>query len=317
MRKSNLELKVGLFVIVTLALIGLLIMKFSKGAGFFTPTYKVLLRAENVGGIIPGSSVLMAGVPIGTIASIDLSDKGKTVTLVAKILSRFPIHRDAIFSIKTTGFLGDRFVSVVPTENKLPLLKNDDEVKCEEPFDIAEVARSTSGLVKRVDQTVQQLNTAVQRIDRTLLTTETLTNLAVTFSNFRQVSQKVLTTLDSIDMFVHTNLPSLNGSVSNFGRFSLQLNEVAGELQETLATNRVQFTTSIQNLEVATARLSDLLARVQEGKGLAGNIIGNETLATDVSLMASNLAVFTGNMNRKGLWGVIRSPKEPKDKNGK
>lgn len=307
-----MEFKVGLFVIVSLALMGLLIMKFSKGAGFLTPTYKVKVSAENVGGIIPGSTVLMAGVPIGTISSIDLIDNGKKVALVAKIQSRFPIHKDAIFSIKQAGFLGDRFLSVVPTANKLPLLQDNDEVQCEEPFDLAEVARSTSGLVKRVDQTVQQLNTVVQRIDRTLLTTETLTNLAVTFANFRQVSQKVLSTLDNVDQFVHTNLPSLNGSVSNFNRFSLQLNDVTKELQETLATNRVQFTAAVQNMEVATGHISDLLSEVNQGKGLAGNLLKNEQLSTDVSMMASNLAVLTGNINRQGLWSVIRKPKEPK-----
>ena len=36
-----------------------LILRFSKGSSLFTPTYVLTLRAENVGGIIPGAVVLI------------------------------------------------------------------------------------------------------------------------------------------------------------------------------------------------------------------------------------------------------------------
>ena len=45
------------------------------------------------------------------------------------------------------------------------------------------------------------------------------------------------------------------------------------------------------------------------GKGLAGSLIKNEQLATDMSLIMSNLQVLSSNINNKGLWSVIRKPK--------
>ena len=39
--------------------------------------------------------------------------------------------------------------------------------------------------------------------------------------------------------------------------------------------------------------------------GLAGNLLKNEKLATDVSLIASNLSIVSSNLNRLGLWGIM------------
>src|SRR4051795_12227346 len=114
MSKPRLELKVGIFVTVCLVAFGLLVLRFSKGAGLFSSTYKIHLKTENSGGVIPGVTVLMAGVPIGNVIDTELQPNGRTVIMTVKIRSKFKIHGDAIFSIKQAGLLGDRYISVVP-----------------------------------------------------------------------------------------------------------------------------------------------------------------------------------------------------------
>src|ERR1051326_5000354 len=105
MNNKRMVLKVGLFVLIGLVLAGAMIMRFSKGTGLST-TYRLYLQARNAGGIIPGANVLMAGVPVGSVSDIKLSDNGAQVRMVAKIYSRFKIQKDAQFSIQTVGFLG-------------------------------------------------------------------------------------------------------------------------------------------------------------------------------------------------------------------
>src|SRR5688572_12368257 len=98
MSKSRMELKVGLFVLIGLILTGIMIMRFSKGTGF-SGTYEVNLEARNAGGIIPGASVLMAGVPIGSVTRIVLAGDGSKVTMIASIYDRFKIATNAIWGI--------------------------------------------------------------------------------------------------------------------------------------------------------------------------------------------------------------------------
>lgn len=321
MRKHSLEWKVGVFVAIGLACAAALIMRFSKGTGFFTPTYVLHLQANNVGGIVPGANVLMAGVPIGYITGIDLGRDGRSVLMHAKIEKKFPIRQDALFSIRQASFLGDRYISVTPApgegkSKKAELLTDGETVQCQEAFDMAEVAKSASGLMQRLEQTVQQFNTAVARMDTNLLSVNTLTNLTSTILNFRTLSDRALGTLDSLDAFVKTNTPSLSTTITNFGLFTDKLNKVTFELQDTLAVNRKQITSAIQNVDAATEKLNSLLADIGAGKGLAGALLQNQELANHLSVVASNFAIFSSNMNHKGLWSVVRKPKSEK-KEGK
>ena len=315
MKKDHLAIKVGLFVTLALVITAVMVMKFSKGAGMFTKTYTLRLRAADVGGIIPGANVLMAGVSIGRVKEITLAGDGRSVVMHSEILSEFRIRTNAVFQIRQAGFLGDRFISVTPapaSETHAPEFKDGDHAQCQETFDITQVAQSASGLMQRMDTIVSNLNRAVTRVDTTLLAEQSLTNLTQTISNFRTMSERAMTAVDNIDAFVKTNTTALAGGITNFNVFTDNLNVLTLELRSTLATNRVQITQSIQNIENATAQITNLLADVQAGKGVVGNLLSNPDMARNLSLISSNFAVFSENLNERGLWGVFRKPKEKK-----
>ena len=67
-----MEIKVGLFVFIGLALLAVLLIQFSKGTSLFRGTYELHLHAANVGGIKPRAAVLLAGVQVGTVTDIKI-----------------------------------------------------------------------------------------------------------------------------------------------------------------------------------------------------------------------------------------------------
>ncbi|MGA2854972.1 MAG: MlaD family protein, partial [Verrucomicrobiota bacterium] len=81
MEQKRLETKVGLFVFVGLALLAVLLIWFSKGTSLFHGTYELRLNASNVGGLKQRASVLLAGVQVGSVSDIKLSDDTKSVTI--------------------------------------------------------------------------------------------------------------------------------------------------------------------------------------------------------------------------------------------
>ena len=317
MSNQKLAWKIGFFVLLGLVLTAVMVIRFNKGTGL-ARSYKLNLVARNAGGIIPGANVLMAGVPIGNVSDIVLAPDGSKVTMVASIYGKYKIAKDAVFSIATVGFLGDRYISVSPGPTtveggKHPGVRQDEEVvEVQEAFDIAQVAETANGLMSRLGGTVDQLSNAVKRLDATLLSDQSLGDLTGTIKNFRGVSERALNAVEALDLFVRTNTPSLNGSISNFSLFTEKLNRVTVELQETLATNRVEITEMVKNLQHSTEKVNRILGDVEQGKGLAGNLIQNQQLAIYTSETLSNFMVLSSNINHKGLWGVIRKPKIPK-----
>ncbi|MCI0536454.1 MAG: MlaD family protein [Verrucomicrobiales bacterium] len=312
MNESRPAVKVGIFVLVGLVLTGALLVKFSKSGALFTPTFTIELVTRNVAGLKPGASVLMAGVPVGTVEAADLSQDGRTVIIQLKLLKKYQdkMHRDARFLVEQAGFLGDQYIAIVPGENREPVVQDGEKIQGEDAFNFQEIARSASGLMQRVDQTVGKLNEAVTRIDQLLLSEETLTNLSTAVLNFRILSDRTLLALDTVDRLLTTNAPAVTASVSNLVTFSRELRDVSGELRMLIVTNRTQLTASISNIETATIQVNQLLQGLQEGRGLAGALLSSPELQQNVSMLTSNLNVASSNLNRFGLWRFLWKPRE-------
>jgi phospholipid/cholesterol/gamma-HCH transport system substrate-binding protein len=301
MSQKRLEWKVGAFVVVCLAVLGLLALNFSKGLTLFTTTYTLRLRTKNVGGIKTEASVLMAGVPVGNVTGAELSPEGTNVIVYLKILDRYRIHGDAVFTIDSMGFLGDQYVAIIPGRNEKPALKDGDEVICREPFNFQEVARSALGFIQRIDDTAKKLDGALTRVEQRVLNEETLTNLSATIGNFRLVSERALTTVDNIDRLVQSNAPPVGVTTSNLALFSHQLSDLATNLHDLLATNKEDLAGAVKNIESSTEMMKSLLSDLQAGKGLAGSLLKDEHLSVGVSQLISNLTMLSSNLNRHGL----------------
>ena len=311
MESKRLETKVGVFVFIGLALLAVLLIQFSKGTSLFHGTYELRLHAVNVGGLKPRAGVLLAGVQVGSVSDIMLAADGKSVTILLKIYKENKIYHDARFVIEQSGFLGDQYVSIIPTENQDRLLVNGDEVACQEPFNLQEVARSASGFIQRIDETAKKLDAAVSDLHRYVLNEQTLTNLSIALVNMRTFTERAMNTVGDIDTLIATNGSRVGYAVSNVVIFSQQLTQLVGSAHILLATNGVAISTAVSNIESSTEILKKLMDDVQSGKGLAGTVLQNEQLATNVQNIANNLAVTTSNLNRVGLWGILWSHKPP------
>ena len=305
MENKRLEWKVGLFVFIGLVVLAVLLIQFSKGASLFRGTYELQLHAGNVGGLKSRSGVLLAGVQVGVVNGIELAPDGKSVTILLKIYKENVIYSDARFVIEQSGFLGDQYVAIVPGPNQGPVLKNNDVVKCEDPFNLQEVARNAAGFIRRIDETALRLNEAIADVRKLVLNEETLTNLAVTVGTLRTASEHALTVVENVNTLVETNRASVTATLSNLVYFSEQLNALSGRLGGVVDTNSAELNVTMKNLSASSADLKSLLDDAQAGRGLAGTVLKNDALAQDISTIAGNLSVTTSNLNQQGLWRVL------------
>jgi phospholipid/cholesterol/gamma-HCH transport system substrate-binding protein len=305
MEKSRIELKVGLFAAVAILLLCILLILFSKSTSLFRGTEDLYMTASNVGGLKERAAVLLAGVQVGTVYAIKLADDGKSVRIDLKVYSEYKIHNDARFVIEQSGFLGDQYVSVIPTLNQGDILTNHSEVVCEEPFNMQEVARSASGFIKHIDATAQKVDAAVTDIRATVLNENTLTNISIALVNLRKVSQNAEGTVDSINGVIATNSAEIAVAVSNLVYFSTELTNLAANAETILTTNGVEVTASTKNIENTTEKVNSILSDIQSGKGLAGTVLENQQLSTNVQGIINNIAVASSNLNRLGLWGFL------------
>lgn len=318
---SRFEWKVGLFVFAGFVLVGLLMLNFSKGVTLFQSTYELNVVMPTVAGLKPKASVTMAGVPVGTVVSTDLSPDATNVTIRVRILSKFKIRSNANFHVDALGFLGDQYIAITPSRvqnSDVPLLKNGDTVVGQAPFDLQQAVRSTSGLLEQASRTLQNLDQALTNINRTILSQETLTNFGNAVVNFQDVSENASRMSEKFERLLDSNTVPITATVSNLQRVSDKLNVMADQLSSTLSTNRSDITGAIQDFRQTAANLKQISSDLQAGKGVAGGMLKDEAMKAQLAAAISNfnqLAMsmhqFSVNLNEKGLWAVLKKPKNP------
>jgi phospholipid/cholesterol/gamma-HCH transport system substrate-binding protein len=315
--KTKTEWKVGLFLAISLVVTAVLVINFSKGTNPLTKIYTIHLTTKNVDGLVKNAVVMMAGVPVGKISAIHLNTDTYIVTLDAKIKAEYQILADAKFFIETAGFLGDKYIGVIPGENKLPPLQNGATVVCQESFDLVRAARSATDLMDELKTVASQITNIVNRIDSKLLDEQTLTNLAAGLSNLREISAEASATIAAVNQLILTNTPPINDAIENVVTFSEQLKDAGTDLRSLISTNRVVIDESLANIKETTESLRNLVAAAEQGKGLAGKLFSDEELARNFSTLSSNLVDVSAKLNRGGLWGILWADKNKNTNNGK
>lgn len=311
MDKKRLEIKVGVFVFIGLALLAALLVQFSKGNSLFRSTYTVKLETRNVGGLKSKSGVLLAGVQVGSVKDIDLNPSGTNVTVTLQLYKNCPVYHDARFVVQQSGFLGDQFIAIIPTTNTPPLLANGDTVLCEEPFDLQEVARSAAGFIQRLDGTAKKLDAAMIDLRAQVLNAQTLANFGGALTNLKLFTEQALGTVQNINSVVATNGAQISAAVSNAVLFSAGLVRLSDSASEILATNSVNINQATRDIADTTMTIKQIAADLQAGKGLAGALLQNPQFATNLQDIAVNLSITTSNLNRTGLWGILWSHPPP------
>jgi phospholipid/cholesterol/gamma-HCH transport system substrate-binding protein len=112
MKRFNLELSVGVFVILGLlamAYISIRLGQIPLGGG---GSYKVTAAFSTTGGLQRGAEVEIAGVPVGRVEKIELEDYEAVVTM--SIEKSVELQTDAIASIKTRGLIGEKYIRITP-----------------------------------------------------------------------------------------------------------------------------------------------------------------------------------------------------------
>src|ERR1035438_6809759 len=101
--------------------------------------------------------------------------------------------------------------------------------------------------------------------------------------------------MSDINFIIATNSSQVGLAVSNVLLFSQELTRMANSADSLLATNSPEITASVQNIKSSTDTLNKLMDDLQSGRGLAGTVLQNQQLASNVQAIANNLSIATSN----------------------
>jgi phospholipid/cholesterol/gamma-HCH transport system substrate-binding protein len=89
MNRSSIEIAVGIFVLLGILCVGYLTIRLGKMKWLGDDSYAVYAHFQSVSGLNAGASVEMAGVQIGQVGAISLSNEEKVAIVKIKIKKKW------------------------------------------------------------------------------------------------------------------------------------------------------------------------------------------------------------------------------------
>jgi phospholipid/cholesterol/gamma-HCH transport system substrate-binding protein len=137
MKRLDLELAVGLFIIAGIICLGYLSIRLGRLEVLGSKGYEIDAMFSNSGGLKSGSDLVIAGVNVGSVKSIVLDNYQARVTL--NVSENIKIQEDAIASIKTKGLIGEKFVEITPGGSEKAIGPGGQIRETQSPVDLEEL----------------------------------------------------------------------------------------------------------------------------------------------------------------------------------
>ena len=113
MKRSTIDLWVGVFVAIGFAALGFLAMKVGHLASFSTSeVYRVEAKFANIGGLKVRAPIKSAGVVVGRVADVTFDNESYEAVVIMNVEDRFKFPRDTSAKILTSGLLGEQYVGL-------------------------------------------------------------------------------------------------------------------------------------------------------------------------------------------------------------
>ncbi len=103
---------VGIFGLLGIAALAILSFRLGQISLFPPPGYTLFANFDNISGLKTGDQVEIAGVQVGKVTAISLKNERARVAI--RVNDGVDVDNDAIAAIKTSGIIGDKYISIAP-----------------------------------------------------------------------------------------------------------------------------------------------------------------------------------------------------------
>jgi len=197
------NVKVGIFLVAGAILFGVGLFLIGNHNQVFSHHYDVYTEFEKVDIMQSGAMVRVSGMDAGSVSDIELPKQPSAkFRLKLSVDEKFKhiIRQDSLATIETEGMVGNKFVNLAKGTNQSPDCAPGCTLPSQEPFEITDLMRQGSGILKtaqdtisdirtRADSTIANVNGTITHVDGTILAMRG--NVERIAANGAQITDKV------------------------------------------------------------------------------------------------------------------------------
>jgi phospholipid/cholesterol/gamma-HCH transport system substrate-binding protein len=321
--KESVESKVGLFFALAVIL-ALIVLEFLGSFGFLERGYHLHALFKNVQDLKTGDAVKMAGVRVGRVESIILSNSLADVKM--NLSRNADVRTDSKAGVSFTGLMAQNFVDIGFGTPAAPRAEEGAILQTLEQPDMGQLFRRLDSVAAGVENLTRSFSG--EEIDTLLgpltdFVKDNRTNLTATISNIKTVSDRIEQGQGTVGKLINedTLYVSAQQSVSNLQSVGGDIKEAAADARK-LLTNANQVVldarggqgtvgklltddTLYREATGSMTNLHEILRKINQGQGAVGQLINDDSFLKNAKLSLQKLDKATESLEDTGPLSIL------------
>ena len=225
-KEKTLELRVGVFVLLGLALTLSAILILGGKQSVFSSHHHYSSHFAKVDGLVGGAKVVLGGLQIGNVKTVDFDPTSRDIRVNYSVETKYAqwIRTDSTIEIVTQGVLGDKYLSLNAGDPTQPEIADGGEIVQGASKDFSQLLTSSENLMAKLASTADNLDRVLTAFNKGNRSDQFFAGLAATSKNMGEVSSKLNEELSQIKLkssINHLNsiLEKIDHGQGTFGAF--------------------------------------------------------------------------------------------------
>lgn len=194
------EVKIGITAILALAVIytGFI---FLKGINLFNDTYTYYVKINNINGLTPQSDVLVSGMKIGSVKSINYNPEERNILIAIEVNKEFTIIKGSTACLTKEMLASTKLEINLPANSYLPL----------EPGDTI-IGKETTDLMASASEIVPQIQNLLPKMDSILTSINAILidpSIQTSIHNIEALTNELRITTNEVNNLLAKDVPSI------------------------------------------------------------------------------------------------------------
>ena len=253
MSKNAAPVRLGIFIFLGFLLFAIGIFMIGKRGAIFGSSFKVKANFSNVQGLRNGALVRLNGIDVGSVASIkivpDTTGRVEVTMNLSEDIKRF-IRTDTKATIETEGLVGNKVVVLEPGSSSTDMVSDGGYIQTKEQPSFSALLDETQGVVQYTKEMTKSLAEITEKVNNGEGSIGKLLNDNKLYNNAADLTLQATASLKGITK----ELEKVTGLFDKLG----------------VGVEKV-----VNNVNSTTGKLDSIMAGVQQGKGILGQVLVN------------------------------------------
>lgn len=294
--KIRKEVKVGLFALLTIAVLYLMLNYF-KGKDLIGRNVTYYAMYDDVTGLQVSSPVDIRGMKVGVVTAVTLDDKSGLIKVAMQVDKHYRIPVDSRAKLYSSNLMGSKAIELEMGKSADLLHKNGTMQSYVEADVLGEIGGKVGSLADDLHNTLSKVNDAVDNINSIIEQNSEGIHGAV--NNIDGITANINTLLKDKSEQIKNIVDGLNALSDNLQKNSEEINSIiANASTVTDSLRSADLKGVINNLSSAVGELHTTLAAVNNGQGSVGKAINNPDLYNSLVDAVDNLSTLLTDLKR-------------------